>query len=550
MRMQVEGKLEYPHIVTGETQENHLLLRLRTPPNPGLAERQPLVIGLAIDKSWSMKGEKIEAVVEAACSLVNWLTRHDSLAIIAYSADVQLIQAVTHLTEKLSVTDRLRSIQVGTSTNLSGGWLSALKAVENANVPNAYKRVILLTDGNPTSGIKEAETLIQIAKDHLTRGISTTTIGVGSDFNETMLMEIARAGGGNFYFVDNPELASDIFFQEFGDIGALYAQAIDVGIEFAPGVKFKQLLNDYSFQFNEEIDEFHGDAKSFGQQKVNIQAGDIRADDIRNVVLKIEIDESVKKIEVPIFKADITYYNLLNQMKLESVSTELPISHAAAKGKQDPDVLVEMLVANAGKGMAKITEYVQQGNLEDARVILFGLMQDIDSNKHYSPNALGSLLHRLQAMDAKIQEKSNDLTKHLFAGSSYFSRGPEKIDLKGVQVHDRIYEYQTTGDIDLYKCPEIKSIVERKLEEGFRYVIFDFSETSHIDSSAIGTLIQIVGWLRRRGGEFIASNIRDSVKKVFEITRLYNHIRVAETMTSARENLQRIIYANQGEEAD
>ena len=78
-------------------------------------------------------------------------------------------------------------------------------------------------------------------------------------------------------------------------------------------------------------------------------------------------------------------------------------------------------------------------------------------------------------------------------------------------------------------------------------MIFDFSDTAHIDSSAIGTLIQIVGWLRRRGGEFVAANIRDSVKKVFEITRLYNHIRVAETLPLARETLQRIIFANQGE---
>ncbi|TGN10938.1 anti-sigma factor antagonist [Leptospira ilyithenensis] len=545
--MQIEAKFEYPNVVPGVPQENHLLLRLRTPANPSLTQRQPIVIGLAIDKSWSMKGDKIEAVIEASCALVNWLTRHDLLAIIAYSADVQIIQAVTHLTEKISVSDRLRSIQVGTSTNLSGGWLSALRAVEAASVPNAYKRVILLTDGNPTSGIKEPAPFIQIAKDHFARGISTTTIGVGNDFNESMLVDIAKAGGGNFYFVDNPEGASDIFFQEFGDIGALYAQAIDLELTLAPGVHFKELLNDFSHQVSEEIAEFQGDAKSLGRQKINIQTGDIRSDDIRNIVVKLEIDESIRKIEEPVFHSKVTYYNLVNQMKLESQEMDFPIQYGDVKGKQDPDVLVEMLVANAGKGISKISELVKQGNLEDARLILLGLIQDIEANKQFSPNALGSLVHRLQLMDAKIQEKSNNLTKHIFAGSSFIARGPEKIDMKGVQVHDEIFEFKTKGDIDLYKCPEIKTMVEKKLEEGFRYVVFDFSDTAHIDSSAIGTLIQIVGWLRRRGGEFIAANIRDSVKKVFEITRLYNHIRVAETLPLARETLQRIIFANQGE---
>ncbi|PJZ86822.1 STAS domain-containing protein, partial [Leptospira levettii] len=104
------------------------------------------------------------------------------------------------------------------------------------------------------------------------------------------------------------------------------------------------------------------------------------------------------------------------------------------------------------------------------------------------------------------------------------------------------------GDIDLYKCPEIKQLMEQKIADGYRYMIFDFSRTSHIDSSAIGMVIQIVGWLRRRGGELVVTNIRDSVKKIFEITRLYNHIRVAENLPSAKEILQRIVYANEGDQ--
>ncbi len=545
--MHVEGKLEYPFIVEGETQKNHLLLRLRTPANPTLTERKPIVIGLAIDKSWSMKGEKIESVIDASCALVNWLTRHDSLSIIAYSSDVQIIQPLTSLTEKISVTDRIRNIQVATSTNLSGGWLSALRTVEAANIPNAYKRVILLTDGNPTSGVKEPEALIQIAKDHLARGISTTTVGVGSDFNEAILMEIARAGGGNFYFVDNPEMASDIFFREFGDIGALYAQAIDINLELAPGIQFKELLNDLPHTMTEEIDEFQGNAFNVTRQKVNLQIGDLRADDIKSLVFKLEIDRSLKKMDGPLYQAKVTYYNLLNQMKLESVESELPLHYEKSQGKQDPDVLVEMIMADAAKGMRQITDAVKLNKLDEARAILAVLVHSIEKNKHFAPNSLGSLLSRLNSMDNKIQEKVANLSKHIFAGSSFISRGPEQIDTKDMNLHDDIFEYKTSGDIDLYKCPEMKAVVESKLSEGYRFMIFDMSDTAHIDSSAIGALIQIVGWLRKRGGEFVACNIRDSVKKVFEITRLYNHIRVEESLPEAKDILNRIIFAKQGE---
>ncbi|WP_167481664.1 anti-sigma factor antagonist [Leptospira montravelensis] len=547
MFMYVEAKLEYPLIQEKELQENHLLLRFRTPANPKIAERKPLVIGLAVDKSWSMKGEKMEAVIEASCALVNWLTRHDAVSIIAYSADVQLIQPVTHLTEKVSVTDKIRNIQVATSTNLSGGWLSALKSLSLSKIPNSYKRVLLLTDGNPTSGIKERDALVKIAADHLAMGISTTTIGVGNDFNEEMLVEIAKAGGGNFHYIDNPEKASDIFFDEFGDIGALYAQAIDVELQLAPGVRLKQVLSETSHQILEEFDEFLGDSKTISRQKINLQLGDLRADDIRNLVLRLEIDDRLNQTDSPLCEVNVSYYNLLQQNALESVKENFEFPKGNNKGKQDPDVLVEILIANATTGIKEITDFIKRGHVEDAKALLFGLIQDIKNNLHFAPNALGSVLGRLQVLETKITTKSDDLNKHLFMNSQIMMKGPEKLDLKDVLVHDEILEYRVTGDIDLYKCPEIKLFMEQKISEGFRYVIFDFSNTSHIDSSAIGMVIQIVGWLRRRGGELVVANIHDSVKKIFEITRLYNHIRVAENVSSANEILQRIIYANEGD---
>ncbi|TGL86945.1 VWA domain-containing protein [Leptospira congkakensis] len=523
------------------------MLRFRTPANPKIEERKPLVIGLTIDKSWSMKGEKMEAVIDASCALVNWLTRHDAVAIVAYSADVQIIQPVTHLTEKVSVTDKIRNIQVATSTNLSGGWLSALKGLSQSKIPNAYKRVLLLTDGNPTSGIKEKEALVKIAEDHLAMGISTTTIGVGNDFNEEMLVEIAKAGGGNFHYIDNPEKAADIFFDEFGDIGALYAQAIDVELQLAPGVRLKQVLSETSHQIAEEFDEFLGDSKTISRQKINLQLGDLRADDIRNLVLRLEIDDRVNQTESPFCEVNISYYNLLQQNALESAKESFQFPKGKNRGKQDPDVLVEILVANATSGIREISDLIKREHSEDAKALLFGLIKDIKENLHFAPNALGSVLSRLQILETKITTKSDDLNKHLFMNSQIFMKGPEKLDLKDIVLHDEIFEYRTIGDIDLYKCPEIKLLIEQKLSEGYRYIVFDFANTSHIDSSAIGMVIQIVGWLRRRGGELVVANIHDSVKKIFEITRLYNHIRVAETVSSAKDILQRIIYANEGD---
>ena len=86
----------------------------------------------------------MEATIGAACLLVNWLTRHDYLTVIAYSADVQVVQPLIQLKEKSAVIDKIRSSRLRPPTNLSGGWLQTLRAVESAGIPNAYKRVIYL----------------------------------------------------------------------------------------------------------------------------------------------------------------------------------------------------------------------------------------------------------------------------------------------------------------------------------------------------------------------------------------------------------------------
>jgi Ca-activated chloride channel family protein len=543
--MKVEAKFEFPNFSTNQRNENNLLIRLQTPPVLE-GKRQPLVVGLAIDKSWSMKGEKMDAVIEAASSLVNWLTRIDYLSIIAYSNDIQVVQPLTNLTEKISVTDKIQSIQVATSTNLSGGYLQTLRSIETKGVQAAVRRVILLTDGNPTIGIKESEAFVEIAKSHFASGISTTTIGVGEDFNEEMLRSIAEAGGGNFYFIDSPEKAGEIFFQEFGEIGALYAQATELEIGLPTGIEYNSIWNTLPVDIKESIGGIRGDQGGEKTQTVKIQVGDIRSDDIKNIVLNLRSNNPI--IANPKISIGVSYYNLLDSVRLEKTNQEIPVGLGKESGKQDPDVLVEMLVIQTATAIHQSSEALRNRNIPKAEKIVAEQILLLQKNKHYAPNSLGSLLNRLQILEAKIQENSEMASKAFTAvGSSLSTKGSDALDLKDVQFHDDVYYFNTEGDIDLYKCPEIKAAVYGEMKNGHRFFIFDLSDTSHIDSSAIGTLIQIVGWLRRRNGDLIVCGLKDSVRKVFEITKLYNHIRVTDSRRDAEDAISRLIISREGD---
>lgn len=532
MNMKLTAKILHPP--SKQKRQNALLVRLRTPTGNEDVQRRPLVLALAVDKSWSMKGPKMESTIQAASSFVNWLTRNDYLSIVAYGADVQMVQPLTKLAEKSTVINKIHTIQVGTSTNLSGGWLQALRAVESFPETSVYKRVILLTDGNPTLGIKESGPLVKIAADHFKRGISTTVIGFGDDFNEQLLRDIANAGGGNFYFVESPEEAGDIFFREFGDIGALYGQSIEVTVQFPPGVEYKGLISDYShYTINDPENTGH-------TKEVVVQCGDIRGDDLRNLVFRLEVHpekmEAGRKIDVK-----TSFYNLTEEMKLETHQTQLEIQEGG-EDKEDADVKVEFLIANSANILVQASSLMQDNKTSEALNIIHRLIKEIDENLILAPDILLSLKNRLTVLESKVKTNAKTASKHLMAsGSELYAKGSEQYVEEDVDSHDGIFEFRTKGDLDLYKCPEIKNIVQEKMAEGYKYMVFNLSDTGHIDSSAIGTFIQIVGWLRRRGGEFIVTNIRDAVKKVFEITRLENHIRVMPDPDAAKEYIDQLV---------
>ncbi len=528
--MELEAKLEIPAVIGKHTQLNHLLIKLKTPPVVANEQRQPLVIGLAIDKSWSMKGDKIESVIEAASALVNWLTRNDYISIVAYSADVQVVQPLIQLKDKLSVIDKIRAIQVGTSTNLSGGWLQTLKIVETAEVPNSYKRVILLTDGQATLGVKDQEQFNTISSAHFSRGISTTTIGFGNDFNESSLKDIASSGGGNFYFVSSPEEAAGIFFKEFGDIGSLYGQAVEVKLQFPDGVRMMELYNDYQTQVEDNGTTL-------------IQMGDIRADDIRNLVLALEVNPAKNLPLNNLIDIQLSFYNLFEKMRLETVLASISTDASETPVPAIPEVIVERLIYSSGKTIMRAAKLLQENEVDMAKNIVNYAIERLEENLNLSPDTLSAVLNRLRIMSTRLKENSFNASKHFMAaGTDIFNRA-EIIDTGGVETHDRIFEHPTYGDIDLYKCPDLKTLVQNQMKDGYKYIIFDLKETKFIDSSGIGALIQISGWLRRRGGELIVCNISESVKKVFEVTRLENHIRVALDNDQSNDIIESIITA-------
>lgn len=76
------------------------------------------------------------------------------------------------------------------------------------------------------------------------------------------------------------------------------------------------------------------------------------------------------------------------------------------------------------------------------------------------------------------------------------------------------------GEIDLFTAPELKAALGEAIESGRTRIVVDLSETTFLDSTALGVLIGTVKRLRSRDGRLTIVNTDASIAKTFEITGL------------------------------
>lgn len=76
------------------------------------------------------------------------------------------------------------------------------------------------------------------------------------------------------------------------------------------------------------------------------------------------------------------------------------------------------------------------------------------------------------------------------------------------------------GEIDLFTAPELKQKLTEAIEGGKSRLVVDLSETTFLDSTALGVLIGAVKRLRSREGALVIVNTDQNIAKTFEITGL------------------------------
>jgi anti-anti-sigma factor len=92
------------------------------------------------------------------------------------------------------------------------------------------------------------------------------------------------------------------------------------------------------------------------------------------------------------------------------------------------------------------------------------------------------------------------------------------------------------GEIDINTAPQLRKSFDELIRRNEKKVLLDFSAVTYIDSSGLATLIEMYQRLKKIQGQMRFCGMSESVKNIFEITKLYKLFEIFDSRQSAQED--------------
>lgn len=165
-------------------------------------EPLPLNLCLVLDRSTSMQGPRQQAVQVATRRIVDRLRPNDSLGLVVFSDYAEVLLPARRNVDKAMVKAALSVVQPAGGTELLQGLGAGIREVVRGRTKSSLNYVVLVTDGRTYGDEAGCLELAKWAGEHQ---IHITAMGIGEDWNEDLLDEVAHMSGGRAFYIDAPQ---------------------------------------------------------------------------------------------------------------------------------------------------------------------------------------------------------------------------------------------------------------------------------------------------------------------------------------------------------
>lgn len=229
----------------GEPTYQDVLLRLHARERTEAPPLPPLNLAIVLDRSGSMQGEKLAYAKAAAKQAVALLGERDRLSVVSFADEVDTVAAGAGPSDHDALNLAIEQLTADGSTALHAGWARGVSLLKGApREVGAVSRVLLVSDGQANRGERRSAVIAHQARRESAEGVATSALGVGRDFNEDLLEAMARAGDGEYHFVESPAQLPAIFEAELRSMTRTLGRRCSLSLLSGPGARIADVLND------------------------------------------------------------------------------------------------------------------------------------------------------------------------------------------------------------------------------------------------------------------------------------------------------------------
>ena len=359
------------------------------------SRRTPANVAIVLDKSGSMRGDKIAEAKRAAIMAIERLRSDDIVSVIAYDSTVNVLVPATKALDRERIASAIRRLQAGGNTALFAGVSKGAREVRKFLEEDRVNRVILLSDGLANVGPSSPGDLAELGTSLIKEGISVTTIGLGLDYNEDLMTQLADTSDGNHMFAETARDLARTFDREFGDVLSVVAQDVTVTINCAAGVRPVRVL---------------GREADIVGQTVTTTLNQLYGGQMKYVVLELEMPPGSAGQEMKVASVNVSYANMATKFtdKLGgAVSVRFTDLPSLVEANTNADVMVAAVHQIGAETNRVALRLRDEGKIEEARRVLMSNAAYLGDNAaKYNSKVLEDYAFTNEAGSLRLDDRS------------------------------------------------------------------------------------------------------------------------------------------------
>ncbi|MEM9462215.1 MAG: VWA domain-containing protein [Myxococcota bacterium] len=257
-------------------------------------ERRNVNLSIVVDRSGSMSAQgRMEYLQRGLDRVMGQLKEGDMVHLVLFDHEVctPVENFVVGRDRPQVLRQAIRSLEPRGSTNLHDGLREGYRLADRAYQPTYSNRVVMITDAIANRGVTDEQLIATVSKFYDERRIRMSGVGVGRDFNDSLLDQLTERGKGAYVFLGSEAEVDAVFGSRFTSLVETTALDVHFRLHLPPSLRLSTFYGEESSTIKEDVQAIHyfANTSQLFLSDLMARGGQLRSQD--SVMLTVEYED-------------------------------------------------------------------------------------------------------------------------------------------------------------------------------------------------------------------------------------------------------------------